>query len=696
MSRCERFCEGQEGVKVAAIAMVALGVALSFGAAAQLWPWAPRGFAAAPGDAEAMLSWTEPPPWVSGITGYSVRYANSTAALSSEAWTAVAGSDATTVGHTVSSLTNGTRYYFQVRSASVDGDGPPSYVATIQLAASPTALVTINDHGLRSALERTLGVKAGAEITQLDLATLVGRLGAAGARISNLAGLEYAVNLTELYLPDNSISDISVLGSLTELYTLDLSYNSISDVSVLDSLASLSYVFLNNNNISDVSAVGSALGRLGSFRFHGQRHLDLSNNAISDISPLVSIQGLEGLVLSGNSISDISALRRFRFRRESEHSAAYLLLNNNAISDISALGSLNYVTHIYLADNKVSDVSALGRLRDLTTLELNNNTISDVSALRSLRELAFLHLNNNMISDVSALRSLRDLVGLELQNNAITNVSALAGLGRSDSTRLRTLLLDGNGLETLPDGLFAGLAGLRELSLEDNPGAPFALAVELARTDADPWAPGPATVQARFALGAPFALRSELLVEPAAAGLPGTVEIGAGATTGMPFAVASTSTLRLLAGPAVLPTARCGDVQCFRGIEPAPGETLVLYRRPPPQAQPAPVPKPLQGGDGLRLPLASLILPGDGDPGGLRWRASSSDESVATARVVGGRLVVTPEPGAEGAVEIVLEAVDETGLAATLRFEVRVEFHWPVRQAGGWRASALIDAALRD
>ena len=257
---------------------------------------------------------------------------------------------------------------------------------------------------------------------------------------------------------------------------------------------------------------------------------------------------------------------------------------------------------------------------------------------------------------------------------------------------LRTLLLDGNGLRTLPDGLFAGLSGLRELSLEDNPGAPFALAVELARTDADAWAPGPATVQAQFVPGAPFALRSELTAEPTAAGLPATVEIGAGATTGLPFAVASTSTLRLLAGPAALPAARCGELPCFRGMATAPGEPLTLYRRPP-QAQQAPDAEPLQGGDGLRLALASLILPGDGDAGALRWRASSSDETVATARVVGGHLVVEPEPGGEGAVEIALEATDEAGLAATLRFEVRVEFHWPTRQASGWRASALIDAA---
>ena len=260
---------------------------------------------------------------------------------------------------------------------------------------------------------------------------------------------------------------------------------------------------------------------------------------------------------------------------------------------------------------------------------------------------------------------------------------------------LRTLLLDGNGLRTLPDGLFVGLDSLGELSLDDNPGAPFALAVELARTDADAWAPGPATVRARFALGAPFALRSELSAQPAAAGLPETVEIDAGATFGAPFAVASTSTstLRLVAGPAPLPTSRCGEAPCFRGVEAASGEVLTLYRRPS-QAQPAPTPEPLRDGDDLRLALGSLIRLGDGDPADLRWRASSSDESVAMARVVGGRLVVTPAPGGEGAARIVLEVVDgETGLSATLHFDVQVEFHWPVRQASGWRAGALMEAA---
>ena len=254
---------------------------------------------------------------------------------------------------------------------------------------------------------------------------------------------------------------------------------------------------------------------------------------------------------------------------------------------------------------------------------------------------------------------------------------------------LRTLLLDGNGLERLPDGLFAGLDSLSELSLEDNPGAPFALAVGLERTDADPWAARSATVRARFALGAPFALVSELSAEPASAGLPETVEVGAGAVSGALFTVAaSTSTLRLSTAPAKVPSTRCGEALCFRGVEAVPGEALTLYRRPP-LALALPRLAPLQSGDDLRVALTTLIRPGDGR---LRWRASSSDESVATARVSRGHLVVTPELGVEGAVEIVLEAVDEEGFAATQRFEVQVAFHWPAGLRG-WRASVLIEAA---
>ena len=330
-------------------------------------------------------------------------------------------------------------------------------------------------------------------------------------------------------------------------------------------------------------------------------------------------------------------------------------------------------------------------LAALARLEVSGAGSLRVGDFAGLSGLGTLDLSGNGLGTLPAdlFAGLGALRTLDLSANALMlPARPFAALGG-----LRALLLEDNGFEALPAGLFAGLGGLREVSLEDNPGAPFALAVELVRTDADPSAPGPARVRARFAPGAPFALLSELSAAPAATGLPAAVAIGAGAASGAPFAVAaSASALRLAAGPAALPTTRCGAAPCFRGFEAVPGAALVLYRRSP-QARPAPALEALEGGDDLRLALGSLIDLGAGDPAALRWRASSSDESVATARVLGGDLVVTPAPGGEGAVEIVLEVVDEAGLSATLRFEVRVEFYWPASLVGGWRGGALIEAA---
>ena len=139
-----------------------------------------------------------------------------------------------------------------------------------------------------------------------------------------------------------------------------------------------------------------------------------------------------------------------------------------------------------------------------------------------------------------------------------------------------------------------------------------------------------------------------------------------------------------------MPTTQCNGLPCLRGFETAPSSPLTLFhRRPQPLA--APTPEPLEGGDTLRLPLASLIASGDA-PDAMRWEAWSSDESVASARIVGADLLVAPELASEGTVEIALTATDAFGIKATVRFQVQVEFHWPSGPVRGWRAT-LGDAA---
>ncbi len=255
---------------------------------------------------------------------------------------------------------------------------------------------------------------------------------------------------------------------------------------------------------------------------------------------------------------------------------------------------------------------------------------------------------------------------------------------------LERLGLSANALEALPPGLFAGLQHLREVSVEDNPGAPFGLAVTLVRTDAAPWAPGPAIVSARTALGAPFAMAAPLVAIPtstAETALPTTVAVAAGETTGATFAASQPagSPLTLRADAPPMPTAQCNGTPCFRGFETTPGSPLVLFHRPP-RPLAAPAPEPLAAGDPLRLPLASLVAPGDA-PEGMAWKAFSSDASVATARIVGAALLVQPELASEGTAQITLVATDALGFATTVRFEVQVQFHWPRGPSRGWRST---------
>ena len=167
-------------------------------------------------------------------------------------------------------------------------------------AVAERTTVNIPDSNLRAFLEKILNKGPGTPITPADMATLTEtdtKRGASGRGISDLTGLEFAINLTHLDLFGNSISDISPLASLTNLTLLYLSSNSISDISAVSGLTNLTSLGLGSNSISDISAV-SGLTNLTS--------LGLVGNSISDISSLVANTGLgsgDSVYVWGNPLS---------------------------------------------------------------------------------------------------------------------------------------------------------------------------------------------------------------------------------------------------------------------------------------------------------------------------------------------------------------------------------------------------------
>lgn len=105
-------------------------------------------FLALPGLAfagQAILKWN-PPSDVSGVYGYQVLYGTSPGVYGSPI--DVPGPISTT-GYTVSSLKNGVKYYFVVRSVNQDKtvfSQPSNEVSAVIPLGSPTSLtVTLND-----------------------------------------------------------------------------------------------------------------------------------------------------------------------------------------------------------------------------------------------------------------------------------------------------------------------------------------------------------------------------------------------------------------------------------------------------------------------------------------------------------------------------------------------------------------------
>ncbi len=147
------------------------------------------------------------------------------------------------------------------------------------------------------------------------------RLEATGRQITDLTGLEYAVNLEGLLLGDNQISDITPLAESTILDGLELYNNNISDWSSLAGLTKLS-------------------------------GLNLGGTSVSDLSPLAGITNLSGLNLEGTSVSDLSPLAGLTYLKR-------LYLWDNSVSDLSPLVELNGLTYLQIPDNLVSDLSPL-------------------------------------------------------------------------------------------------------------------------------------------------------------------------------------------------------------------------------------------------------------------------------------------------------------------------------------------------
>ncbi|KAL0226028.1 hypothetical protein P9112_013352 [Eukaryota sp. TZLM1-RC] len=181
------------------------------------------------------------------------------------------------------------------------------------------------------------------------------------------------------------------------------------------------------------------------------RKIDLSNNNLTSLDFLSSLESLSDLDLNHNSISSVD-LSTFSPKLNT------LNLSHNLITSLQ--GSHDSVTFIELSHNQLSGSLALEPLPKLCSLNLANNQLSSVS-FTSSPNLISLDLSNNALKSISSLPE--SIVSLNLSHCGEYDISSLPQLSKLKKLSLNGLAID--DVESLSH--LSSLDSLVELNVVD-------------------------------------------------------------------------------------------------------------------------------------------------------------------------------------------------------------------------------------
>lgn len=172
-------------------------------------------------------------------------------------------------------------------------DGNPLTNSQLSSFASHLPACTLDVEVLDIPDTVTIGGKSySTSLTKLDLSS-------ASLGDGDIDDLKYMVNLTELDLSGNAISDFSALSRLYSLTSLTMSYNKAEDISCLSGLLHLKTLYLSSNNISDLSPI-AGLTELET--------LAIGNNPFTSLEPVSGLTDLTLLVMCDCQIDSLEPL----------------------------------------------------------------------------------------------------------------------------------------------------------------------------------------------------------------------------------------------------------------------------------------------------------------------------------------------------------------------------------------------------
>ncbi|MCL2112608.1 MAG: bacterial Ig-like domain-containing protein [Streptococcaceae bacterium] len=196
---------------------------------------------------------------------------------------------------------------FLSMTSQVQAEEQPNQSPQNTLAAPADNIISIPDSFLKQAIVSTLGLAAGSDVTQSDMARLTA-LTLNSAQISSFEGLEYAVNLSYIYMNvDNNVTDFSPLAQLSSLTMVYLQTSSLTSSNFPDLSKSTG---LTNLSLAGTSIDDNVLPKLAKLTSLTSLNLD-SNMNITTFAPLKTLPNLKSLNVQFCGITDFTVINQF-------------------------------------------------------------------------------------------------------------------------------------------------------------------------------------------------------------------------------------------------------------------------------------------------------------------------------------------------------------------------------------------------
>ena len=197
-------------------------------------------------------------------------------------------------------------------------------------------------------------------------------------------------------------------------------------------------VFAKRNNeepitAEDVRNISRVVGKKkGITNLEGLQHchaimlIDLEDNEISDLKPIVDLKRLQSVTLAGNQIKDLAPIENLK--------AMQLLdLSRNEVDDLSALKQMTNLRTLYVANNKLTSLDPLSALPKIWSLDASYNQITDLAPVGKLKWLTTLQITGNQVESLAPLSELRELDMLLMSKNKVTDLGPLVEMCRQDA-----------------------------------------------------------------------------------------------------------------------------------------------------------------------------------------------------------------------------------------------------------------------